>query len=464
MSYNPMYEASKALPMDYIAKELEQFAETGQDLSGRHFSRSPPRVSSVATTTYEESEPPSPSAQLQDKEGEELEKSFPDTQFITQIEDELGRIRAARDKDLLEYPNVFDLDEAAEANVKYRWIQQGIWDKRWDGQPYKVWKHEIEDASQPTRLSNIVEKHRLESKQRRKHADLEEEYHEIVRCAVDYQSRQSSRPCYQFLHQVCQEREWIKMGLSEPNQDQDQQTDLDTRAYEVVKSRWVQWGIWDIDWAFIPGASWRHERPRKAPDPHGIYRRYNQLKADKIERTERPPRWYFMAPAAPLMRIEWPSIRPRSPSPEATPDLFSPSALKSNSKLLPPPQDRTTTPETYHNTEIPRSTRNSTARAKRSTKHHEQNEPQITACAETTMAKPTNTNIKGKALQKRKVNTLRLGVAEVRPVKKRFPAKKEKRHPRISAAIQKETIDNATAPRPRRAAALKAMKNMAKQT
>ncbi len=67
MSYNPIYEASRALPVEQIDKELEDFAAAGQDLSGRRFCRSPPRVSSVPSTTYEESEPPSPTAQLQEE-------------------------------------------------------------------------------------------------------------------------------------------------------------------------------------------------------------------------------------------------------------------------------------------------------------------------------------------------------------------------------------------------------------
>ena len=64
-----------------------------------------------------------------------------------QIRDELGRLRAARDKGLLERPIGFDshLEDAAEASVKYRWIQQCIWDERWEGQPSKNWTHEWQD-------------------------------------------------------------------------------------------------------------------------------------------------------------------------------------------------------------------------------------------------------------------------------------------------------------------------------
>ena len=461
MSYIPEFEASKALPVDYIAKELQDFAATGQDLSGRRFSRSPPRVSSVPSTAYEESEPPSPSAPLQDNETKELEMSDPHAQFSIQVEDELGRIRAARDKGLLQHPKVFDLEEAAEANVKYRWIQQGIWDKRWNHQLHKTWKHELEDPLPLVRLSNITEKSEvknLETKHKRTQADLKEEYHELVQCAVDDQGRQLSRPCYQFIYQICQQREWIKMGLSEQDQNQDQQTDLDTRAYEAVKSRWVRDGIWDDDWAFVPGTSWRHERPRKAPDPHKRWGWQDEPKAAKMERTERPPRWYFMAPAESFVRINWPYIWPGST--EAASDPSDPHTLEPDSKVTRPPQDRTITPQRYH--DLPRSTRNSTAKAERSTKRQKQEEPQRNHGAHTTTPNLTSTNPNEEVLQKQNGRTSQPNIGEVRPVKKRTSAKKERHCPRTPATIQKETLNDAATPRPRRAAALKAMNNMAK--
>ena len=322
MSYHPAFEAQNALPMEYIAKELEDFAATGQDLSGRRFSRSPPRVSSVPSTTYEESAtPPSPNAQLQDKESKERYDSTANAQFSIQIQDELDRIRAARDKDLLEHPRFIDLEEAAEANVKYRWIQQGIWDEHWETQPLKVWKHELQDSQSPETPSDAAKEGGVKGLQRghkRKLSDLKKEYHDVVRMAVDNQDRQSSRPCYQFLYQLCQEREWIRMGLGGQGQDQDQdqgqdqQTKLDMRAYENVKSRWIRDGVWDDDWTFVPGTSWRHERPRKAPDPKGIYRDEDEHKAARRERAERPGRWYPIAPTAPLMRIKWPTREPVS--------------------------------------------------------------------------------------------------------------------------------------------------------
>ena len=106
---------------------------------------------------------------------------------------------------------------------------------------------------------------------KRKDSELMEENRETERQAVDYQHRQSSPPCYQFLSQFCQEREWIKMGLCDQDHEQDQQTNLDTKACEILKSRWIRNGIWDDDWTFVPGTSWRYERPWKTADSKGTY-------------------------------------------------------------------------------------------------------------------------------------------------------------------------------------------------
>lgn len=145
---------------------------------------------------------------------------------MIQIRDELGRLRAARDMGLLERPIVFDshLEDAAEANVKYGWIQQGIWDERWEGQPGKIWKHELQDPLSRMKPSDSMKGGGVTSKKtnhKRTNSELLEEYRETVRQAVDYQDRQSSRPCYQFLYQFCQEREWIKMGLCDRGHEQD---------------------------------------------------------------------------------------------------------------------------------------------------------------------------------------------------------------------------------------------------
>lgn len=53
------------------------------------------------------------------------------------------------------------------------------------------------------------------------------------------------------------------MGLCDRGHEQDQQTNFDAKAYEILKSCWIRDGIWDDDWTFVTGTSWRHERPGK---------------------------------------------------------------------------------------------------------------------------------------------------------------------------------------------------------
>lgn len=215
----------------------------------------------------------------------------------------------------------------------------------------------------------------------------------MVRRAVDYQVQQSSRPCYQFLHQFCQEREWIKMGLS--NQDQDQQTNLDTRAYETVKLRWIRDGIWDDDWTFIPGTSWRHERPRKTLDPQKRHHEQDARQAARIERAERPPRWYSMAPVALLTRINWPT---RQPVPlEATSDPSSPSVLEPSSEVKPSLRSRSTKSRIHWHTEFFGSTRKSTAEAKPDPNGQEDDEPRTESAAKEATVNLTSTNPRKKS-------------------------------------------------------------------
>ena len=467
MSYNPVFEASKALPVEHIAKELEDFAAAGQDLSRRRFSRSPPPVPSVPSTGYEESEPPSPGAQLRYKEENELQNSRPDAQFRIQIDDELGRIRAARDNELLQQPNLVDWEEAAETNIKYRWMQQGIWDERWASHPGKIWKHELRDSPSPVRSSKSVKDDgvsKLRTKRKRQPCDLEEEYQEIVRCAIGFQNRQSSRPCYQFIYQFDKEREWIKMGLS--TQHQDQHANIDMRAYENLKSRWIRDGIWDDDWALIPSTSWRHERPPKLPTSLEMFRRADAQKAAAMERAERPPRWYFMAPsleyptAVPLTITNRPSNPPISLKAPSGP--VSLNVVELSSRVVPSPGDRSPTSRSPQQTEFPGSTRKSTAKAKPNAKGQDHDEPQ-TRSAET--KKPVNTrkiNSKKKAPHKQKIKISSTCITESRPVKIRASANKEKNCPPILVAKHGETPKDATASRPRRAAASKAMKNLTK--
>jgi len=459
MSYNPIYEASKALPVERIAKKLEDFATAGQDLSRRRFSRSPPPLPSGPSTAYEESNPPSPGEQLRDREIKELQNSTANEQFAIQFNDELDRIRTARDRGLLWQPNLSDLEEAAEANVKYRWMQQGIWDDRWDIQPGKIWKHESQDFPQSAGPSHSVNGGKLGTKKKAKYSDLQDEYQEIVRFAVDSRQWQLSRPCHQFVHQFCEERQWMKMGLSKEGQDQ--HSNLDTRAYESVKSRWIRDGIWDDDWSLIPGVSWKHERPRKIPLPQEIFRMEDAYKATRMEQAERAPDWYFMAPTE-LLTIFHRDLNPSFPSKCAS-DPPRPDTLEPSSEVVGPQRERFLTSRRSREIGLSRSTRLSTAEAKLNAAGQEHKECLKSSPAKKSTANAIKTKPNRKPPRKQKAYTPQSRIAKSRPLKERISAKEETNHQLIQEAKTQISSDT-TFSRPRRAAALKAMEKLTKAT
>ena len=426
-------------------------------------------MSSVPSTAYEETEPPSPGEQLRDKETLELLNSTADEQFKIQIGHERDRIRVARDKNLFPQGSLFDWEDAAEANVKYRWLQQGIWDERWANELYKTWKHELQEFQLPAISSKSVVDdgvRKSRTKRKRRYSEIEEEYGETIRDAVDFQNRQSSRPCYQFLYQWCQEREWIKMGLS--MEDHDQNASLDSRAYENLKSRWIRDGVWDDDWTSIPGMSWRHERPRKFPSPFEDYRRQDALKAARLEQAERPPRWYFMAPAGPVR------IFKRSLSPpvlrEATPDLSSPNVLKAVPQRKPSPQERSSTSQKPKETIFPAAARKWTPKTNLDTKGREQDERQTKSAAKqpaVATVTPTRAKPKGpkdRTPQKQRSSSQQPCITESRPVSKQISATRADNRSSIPGSEKEKMTAGATTSRPRRVAASKAIQRMAEAT
>ena len=468
MSYNPIFEASKVLPKEHLVKKLEEFVAGGQDLTKRRFSRSPPTVPSVPSTTWEESEPSSPTEHLQNKESKELQKSTAAAQWGIQMRDEVDRILAARDRNLLHEHIGSDWEDAAEANVKYRWIQQGIWDERWESEPSKTWKHERDDTLLPRTCSESTSDGLITgfgTKRERQGLEPEEDYAESLRCAIDFQNRQSSRPCYQFLYQFCQERQWIKMGLSNGNQSQ--HANLDTTAYENLKSRWIRDGIWDDEWTSIPGTTWRHERLRKFPSSLEVFRQQDARKAAKTEKADRPPRWYFMAPSEPPKRVG-PDVRAFFPLESVPGSMCSDSTLP-KTLMRPfsrnPPMTSQTSHEAWPLASV--SQPSSNTRHKTNPEEQEEVDDHHTTSVAMKPTKPSpnrkSTKSKGKRPQIQR-NTMKQipMVGPPQPTKPR-PAKipKTNRHPRSRPKNEEPPIE-ATGSRPRRKAALKAMQNLSK--
>lgn len=157
--------------------------------------------------------------------------------------------------------------EVAKKNVEACWIEQGIWNSKWDklGKMYDIdkidgreseypWKHEepLEpDSESGTERGAESETERPKSR-RSKSVDK--------RVLREYK-REASRPLNQFIHQISKRRKGIEGQARLENEASVSAADINTRAYEDVKETWREVGIWNLRWGILPGMSWKHEEP-----------------------------------------------------------------------------------------------------------------------------------------------------------------------------------------------------------
>lgn len=268
------------------------------DITRGRFERSPRSLSSETTTTCGEWGELSRHDAKQQRETWDLNNSSAGEQFRLQSCDEEKRIYAASERGLFFYSCPFDCANAARANVKQRWIEQGIWNVEWKGQfPSGLWRHEL-PIDKPSQLCSSsgscqTKTDRASSSTKRKRVNDESDNARIEETRIiDARARDASRPCYQFVYQVGKEREWIIMGLSNKSEDHD----LDTAAYQNVRHRWINEGIWDISWSYLPGLSWRHEKPLKYPFNLPYALEQEALKASAEAAALRPPKVYLVVP------------------------------------------------------------------------------------------------------------------------------------------------------------------------
>ncbi|KAL8993941.1 MAG: hypothetical protein Q9188_007202 [Gyalolechia gomerana] len=149
----------------------------------------------------------------------------------------------------------FDFNEVATATVIKRWTEQGIWNNKWDPQDLTsaYWKHEEpeelgsgSDSDSPSPPPIFGEKQeRIKDNGRIRRSGEQ--------TAQERTEREASRPCHQFNYQVLKEQERINTVTEA----------VPTKAYDNVKQRWINRGIWDDRWPRLPGMSWKHEEPRR---------------------------------------------------------------------------------------------------------------------------------------------------------------------------------------------------------
>jgi hypothetical protein len=244
------------------------------DRARTRFDDSPPPYTSDRSGTTTRSQSPNPPNEEQRHRqerrmqlGRERVASQPYNQFEHQISDEKKRIMEA-DLDRTRRLRVGDdPDKIAYESVKKRWVEQGIWNNKWNQFASGRWKHEELEVESESETDPEVEPSsplfsfspkQPQPKPRRPKSD-DEKRRIAERRVVQDREREASRPYHQFVYQISTERERIQEE-SRSREGADT-TDINTRAYENVKNTWAKRGIWNKRWGVLPGMSWKHEQP-----------------------------------------------------------------------------------------------------------------------------------------------------------------------------------------------------------
>ncbi|KAI1169706.1 hypothetical protein F4777DRAFT_192618 [Nemania sp. FL0916] len=155
--------------------------------------------------------------------------------------------------------------ELAKDIVKKRWVEQGIWNKKWETSHDWLWKHEEPPTPEPpdeeeglvstssengveARMKNGGQEHATCATQERRQQERERE-------------RDASRPFHQFVFQLTKMRERMQERMTPAEVIASLPADINSKAYEEVKKTWIEWGIWNMKWGIMPGMSWKHEQP-----------------------------------------------------------------------------------------------------------------------------------------------------------------------------------------------------------
>jgi hypothetical protein len=225
-----------------------------------------------------------PRNQFNAQSREELKRIFEDayrtrhvpigTDLYTLANEELKRTYEGKENQVRRLSVGSDPYQLADEIVKKRWVEQGIWKDEWDdrhalsGSLYGRWKHEepLEPESEsekeaetsPSVFSFNLKKPQPKPKQLKSN----EERRRIAEPRATLErEREASRPFYQFVYQISKERERIQAELGTGGAATTVTTvpDINTGAYENVKSTWIKRGIWNGRWGILPGMSWKHE-------------------------------------------------------------------------------------------------------------------------------------------------------------------------------------------------------------
>ncbi|KAI9769277.1 MAG: hypothetical protein M1840_004406 [Geoglossum simile] len=217
------------------------------DRARTRFDDSPPPYTSDRSGTTTRSQSPDPRSEEQRRHQERLvqrgleaDASRPDKQFRHQIREEEERVSEASLNGTRRIPVGSDAHTIAREKVKKLWVEQGIWNNKWDQFAYGRWKHE-----EPLELEQ---------------PESDDEKRRIAeRRVLRERKREASRPYHQFVYQISKERE--RTQEESENGEGADAADINTRAYENVRNTWTKRKIWNGRWGILPGMSWKHEEP-----------------------------------------------------------------------------------------------------------------------------------------------------------------------------------------------------------
>ena len=242
------------------------------DRSRSRFSDSPPSYSSYQSHNSTLSQSPNLTSDIQRREEERRwqliearRASIPRKQFLDQCKEESKRVLKGIKDRTLDITIGTNFHQLARDNVKKRWVEQGIWNDKWNKMADGCWKHEepleleSESETKPRGLFSFsVEQ--LRSKQRQPKSD-EQKRQVAERRAKLERDREASRPFHQFIYQVSKEREQIQDKMGNRIAMATIAADINTTAYETIRNKWIKRSIWNKSWGTLPGMSWRHEEP-----------------------------------------------------------------------------------------------------------------------------------------------------------------------------------------------------------
>jgi hypothetical protein len=202
------------------------------------------------------------------------EASRPYQQFEAQVNEMEASIIEGIERRTLNVPDGTIMRVLARDTVKENWMKQGIWDEEWGKTPQMRWMHEPSPEITPEPETYPGARPLLGLFAPLGGA-LPTDTGKNVRQAGERQPKQKtgdepSRPFHQFIYQISKESERVRnLDARLPTIFHDPEppaANINTNAYERVKSIWVKRGIWNEEWGILPGMAWKHESPLRIPD------------------------------------------------------------------------------------------------------------------------------------------------------------------------------------------------------